>query len=314
MEPIKDIELGGKTSADDLVKQFYEAGGFVAKKVGIGVNILEGMMKDKDCIKMLSFPAAIISTGTRGVIKDLVKSRMVDAIVTTCGTLDHDFARVWKDYYHGDFLMDDAELRKQKINRLGNILVPNESYGIILEEKMQKVLERVYAEKKEISSRELVWAMGEFLEAEEHKEGSIIYWAWKNKIPVFIPGITDGAVGSQLWMFSRKHPDFKVDVLKDEQELASLLFSAKIGALVIGGGISKHHTIWWSQFTGGMEYAVYITTAAEWDGSLSGAQTREAISWGKLKERAKHVTVEGDATVILPLMVAALKERLAENI
>ncbi len=314
MKPVKDIKLNNKLSANDLVKQFHDAGGFVAKKVGIGVDILESMTKDKDCVKILSFPAAMISTGTRGVVKDLVKNKIIDIIITTCGTLDHDFARVWKDYYHGDFLMDDTELHKQKINRLGNVLVPNESYGTILEEKMQKVLEKLYAEKKEVSSKELVWAMGEFLEGEDKKEDSIIYWAWKNKIPVFVPGITDGAVGSQIWMFSQKHSDFKLNILKDEQDLANLLFNAKIGALVIGGGISKHHTIWWSQFTGGMQYAVYITTAVEYDGSLSGAQTREAISWGKLKEQAKHITIEGDATVLLPLMIAALKERLAENI
>jgi deoxyhypusine synthase len=83
-----------------------------------------------------------------------------------------------------------------------------------------------------------------------------------------------------------------------------------MGALMIGGGISKHHTIWWAQFNKGLEYAVYITTAVEWDGSLSGAQTREAISWGKLKEKARHITIEGDATIILPLMIAALLERL----
>jgi deoxyhypusine synthase len=53
-----------------------------------------------------------------------------------------------------------------------------------------------------------------------------------------------------------------------------------------------------------------LTTAPEWDGSLSGARTREAVSWGKVKETASHVTVEGDATVLLPLMVGALMERL----
>ena len=81
-------------------------------------------------------------------------------------------------------------------------------------------------------------------------------------------------------------------------------------ALIIGGGVSKHHVIWWSQFNGGLDYAVYISTAVEYDGSLSGAQTREAISWNKLKENAKHVTIEGDATLILPFMVAAVEEKI----
>ncbi|HLD80469.1 MAG TPA: deoxyhypusine synthase family protein, partial [archaeon] len=143
------------------------------------------------------------------------------------------------------------------------------------------------------------------LEGEKRKEESIIYWAYKNGIPVFIPGPTDGAVGFQLYMFMKKHSDFKVDVFKDERQLSNLVLgSREAGALMIGGGISKHHTIWWNQFRDGLDYAVYITTAVEYDGSLSGAPLREAVSWGKVKEDAKQVTVYGDATVLLPLIVA----------
>ncbi|MCD6108021.1 MAG: deoxyhypusine synthase family protein, partial [Thermoplasmata archaeon] len=98
-----------------------------------------------------------------------------------------------------------------------------------------------------------------------------------------------------------------INLFKDEQDLADIVFTAeKTGALMIGGGISKHHTIWWNQFRDGLDYAVYITTAVEYDGSLSGARTREAVSWGKVNERAKYVTIEGDATVILPLLAAAI--------
>jgi len=149
------------------------------------------------------------------------------------------------------------------------------------------------------------------LEKEENKESSIIYWCYKNQIPMFIPGITDGAVGSQLWLFYQTHKDFVVDVLRDEDELSDIVFNAeRTGAIIIGGGISKHHTIWWNQFKGGLDYVVYITTAVEWDGSLSGARVREAISWGKVSENAKHVTVYGDATVLLPIIVASVLDRL----
>lgn len=99
--------------------------------------------------------------------------------------------------------------------------------------------------------------------------------------------------------------DFKINIFQDEHLLSDIMFtSKKTGALMIGGGISKHHTIWWNQFRGGLDYAIYITTAVEYDGSLSGARTREAISWGKIKPRANHITVEGDATVLLPLIVS----------
>jgi deoxyhypusine synthase len=75
---------------------------------------------------------------------------------------------------------------------------------------------------------------------------------------------------------------------------------------MLGGGISKHHVIWWNQFREGLDFAVQITSAPEWDGSLSGAKVHEAISWGKVKENAKFVSIPGDATILLPILVASL--------
>lgn len=308
-KPVVDIKLNRVKTVDDLVTQLGAAGGFSAKKVALGTEIITEMIKDNECFKFISFPGNIISTGTRGVIVELVKNRFVDAVITTCGTLDHDLARIWKDYYHGSFLMDDAELHRQGVNRLGNILVPNESYGIILERKMQPSLEKLWKTSKqhEFSTKEIIWEFGKMLK----DQGSILYWCAKNQIPVYVPGITDGAFGSQLWMFTQKYKEFKIDLFKDEQELADIIWTAKrTGALMIGGGISKHHTIWWNQYRGGLDYVVFITTAQEYDGSLSGAQAREGISWGKVQENAKQITIEGDATVLLPLMIAAVLQRL----
>ncbi len=305
MIPVQDISIEKGMNVDELIRQFYSAGGFTAKKISEGVALLEEMVKG-GYIRCLSFPACIVATGTRGIICEMVKRKLVDIIVTTCGTLDHDIARNWKDYYHGSFFMDDAELHKKSINRLGNILIPHESYGVIIEKKMQEILTEIGEEKKDWSAKEIAWEIGKRL-----GKTSILYWAWKNKVPVYVPGVTDGAVGSQLWMYSQSHP-FTLNPLKDEQDLSRIFFcrEEKIGALIIGGGISKHHVIWWSQFHGGLDAAVYITSSPEWDGSLSGARTREAISWGKLKEKARHVTIEGDATVLLPLIAASLFERV----
>lgn len=308
---VKDIILKRGMTSDDLIKRYYESGGFSAKKLAVGVDIIEKMIKERDCIKFLSFPACICSTGTRGVIKDLLKRKLFDVVITTSGTLDHDLARVWKDYYHGSFDANDKDLHKKGINRLGNIFIPNECYGKILEEKMKPVLIELLKIKKRWSTKELVWEFGKRLEKEKNGKDSIIYWSWKNKIPIYIPGITDGAFGFQLWIQYQKHRDLIIDLLKDEQEISDIIFSSrKSGSLIIGGGISKHHVIWWSQFRNGLDYAVYLTTAVEYDGSLSGARLREAISWGKIKEKADNVTIEGDATILLPFMISALYERL----
>jgi deoxyhypusine synthase len=308
---VKDYQFTEKMTVDELVAQMGEAWGFTAGKLAVGVSIMHDMIASKGCVKFLSFTADIIATGTRGVIRELVKRKLVDIIITTCGTLDHDVARCHRDYYRGSFVMNDSKLHHEGVNRLGNVLVPNDSYGIILEKKIQAMLTDLYNEgKKELSTTELCREIGLRI----CDETSILYWAAKNNIPIHVPGITDGSVGYQLWMFSQDHKDFRINLLKDEGMLSDLMFdSKKTGALIVGGGISKHHTIWWNQFKDGLDYVVYISTADEWDGSLSGARPREAVSWGKISEKAPRVMIEGDATMVLPIMTSALLDRLRKK-
>lgn len=308
-EKVEDYSFSDKMTVDELVSQMDKAWGFTAGKLAVGLRILERMIEDRKCVKFISFTGNLVATGTRGALKELVKRKFVDVVVTTCGTVDHDLARSWRDYYKGSFLMSDAKLRGQGINRLGNVLVPNESYGVIIEKKMQSLLQDLWKEGvREVSPSQLCREIGKRL----CNETSILYWAAENNIPVYVPGMTDGAVGYQTWLFSQDH-DFRLNVLKDSGELSGIVFDAKkTGALLIGGGISKHHTLWWNQFKDGLDYAVYISTADEWDGSLSGARPREAVSWGKISERAKKAMIEGDASIILPIMVSALMARIAK--
>ena len=309
--PIKDYQFLDEMSVDELVKQMDQAWGFTAGKLSTGVNILQEMINTKGCVKFFSFTGNLVATGTRGVIRELVKRKLVDVIITTCGTLDHDLARCWKDYYKGSFVMNDSKLHQQGVNRLGNVLVPNDSYGIVIEQKIQALLTELYKEgKHELSASGLIREIG----LRCCNESSILYWAAKNNIPIFVPGITDGAVGYQAWFFSQDHSDFRLNLLKDEGELNNIIFDAKkSGALIVGGGISKHHTIWWNQFKDGLDYVIYISTADEWDGSLSGARPREAVSWGKISEKARRIMVEGDASVILPVMAGSLFSRLSKK-
>ena len=310
-EPVRDIQLTRNITPSLIARELGHSGGFVGRTFAEAVDVLEQMFSDKSCTRFLSFPAAPVATGLRGVLAKLIRERRFDAIITTSGTLDHDLARSWSDYYRGDFTLDDTELRKKGFHRLGSVLIPEKSYGPMLEKRIQPFLTELYEEGiREISSSELSSRLGKLV----RNKSSILYWASKNKVPVIIPGITDGAVGNQIWLFSQTHRDFKLDVLKDEELLSDIVFSAKAsGALMIGGGISKHHTLWWNQFRQGLDYAVYLTTASEYDGSLSGAPVREAVSWGKVRPKAKMTTVHGDATVLLPFMVSAVLERLEQS-
>ncbi|MEE9340278.1 MAG: deoxyhypusine synthase family protein, partial [Thermoplasmata archaeon] len=206
---VEDISIRKGMSVSDLVSAMRASGGFTAKKLADGTEILQRMIEDEDCLRFLSFPACIIATGARGIIKDMLKLGWFDVVITTCGTVDHDLARSWAEYYHGSFDMDDALLHREGVNRLGNVLVPNESYGKILEERIQPVLEQMWEEgTRRISTKDLLWRFGSSMD----DESSILYWAVKNKIPVYVPGITDGAFGYQVWSFWQEHKDLTIDV------------------------------------------------------------------------------------------------------
>lgn len=309
--PVEDLKASDLTSPGRMLRAFDLAGGFSAKGVSQAADILERMFRDREGKVFLSFPADIIATGTRGLIAELVRRRLVDVLITTCGMLDHDLARSWKPYYEGDWLLDDRQLAKQHVYRLGNVVIPQDNYGGVVERQMRSTLEKRWkGGTRRFTTKELVWAIGEDLGAQRGK-GSICRAAYEAKVPVYIPGPFDGAVGSQLWLYWQDHRELALDLFRDEQDLSDVVFEAKRShALILGGGISKHHVIWWNQFRGGLDSAVYITTAVEWDGSLSGARLREAVSWGKLKPNAAQVTVEGDVTVLLPLITGAVLERL----
>ena len=302
-KPVEDMSIRNDTRVEKIFEQMSKSGGFESRNLAESLDILTAMIKDDDCQKFLSLVAAIISTGLRGIVKDMIKNKWFNVVITTCGALDHDIARHFSNYNEGSFTLDDAKLADQNIHRLGNVLVPMQSYGPLIEEKMQSFLEEEYNKgTREMSTEDICKMIGSHL-----GEDSFLYWASKNDIKVIVPGIVDGAVGSQIWMFTQKHADFKLNITKDADTLSGIIFKAKkSGALMLGGGISKHHTLWWNQYREGLDYAVYITTAQEFDGSLSGALVREAISWGKVAQNAKQTTIHAEITTVLPFLYSAL--------
>ena len=306
-KPVEDISIRNDTPVEKIFEQMSKSGGFESRNLAESLDILTTMIKDDNCQKFLSLVGAIISTGLRGIVKDMIKNNWFNVVITTCGALDHDIARHFSNYNEGSFTLDDAELADQDIHRLGNVLVPMQSYGPLIEEKMQLFLEEEYNKgTREMSTEDICKMIGSHL-----GEDSFLYWASKNDIKVIVPGIVDGAVGSQIWMFTQKHADFKLNITKDSDTLSGIIFKAKkSGALMLGGGISKHHTLWWNQYREGLDYAVYITTAQEFDGSLSGALVREAISWGKVTQNAKQTTIHAEITTVLPFLYSALLSKL----
>ncbi|MEM3791286.1 MAG: deoxyhypusine synthase [Candidatus Micrarchaeaceae archaeon] len=301
---VKDVKIRKDMKVKELIEEMKNIGGFSAQNLVYGIDTLEKMIKDPDSFNFLSFTANIVATGIRGTLAQAVK--YFDAIITTCGTIDHDLAKSEGGVYSkGAFEADDAYLHRKKVYRLGNLFIRQSAYGMSIEKGFRRIMEDIYKSpdyKEEYSPSELLYEFGKRIKDED----SIIRQAYLHKVPIFSPGILDGAFGTQLVIFSQDHR-FRLNVIKDERKLSDIVFdNKKTGALMIGGGISKHHVIWWNQFKEGLDYAVYITTASQYDGSLSGARLTEAVSWGKVKENARQVTIDGDATVIIPIMFSCL--------
>jgi deoxyhypusine synthase len=313
--PVEDYDFSAASDVGALIDQMGRAGGFTATKLARARDILRAAIdkvEQDGVLNWISFPACLCATGTRGFFIEALKRKAFNVVITTCGTLDHDIARTYRDYFHGDFSLDDVALGEEGLNRLGNVVIPNDCYGEIIEQVVLPWLGEIEGERSTVASDnpwlgfgsvELCWAMGDRIE----DESSLLHWVAKHRIPMVVPGLTDGSIGSQLFMHRQRSPDFMIDLLADEQVLSDLTWTAKEShGLMVGGGISKHHVIWWNQFRGGMDSAVSITTASEHDGSLSGARLREAVSWGKIRPQAPQVVVEGDASVLLPILGADL--------
>ncbi len=291
-----------------MIDVFRRVGGFNALQLARAYDIFREMVSDGETTRFLSFTGNLVATGLRELIASAIARGLFHAVVTTAGALDHDIAKsMGAKYMEGHFDADDVELARHSVFRLGNVFIRRDEYGPLIERLVFRALDSlgdgVYG------AYELVRELGRHI----GDEGSIVRQAYLRGVPIFVPGITDGAVGTAILAYrdlQRTRSDGKnvvVDVFRDEQALAELVGGArKLGALIVGGGISKHHVIWWAQFKGGLDYAIYLTTAVEYDGSLSGARPREAISWGKVKPSARHVYVHCDATITLPVLLQGL--------
>lgn len=286
-------------------------------------------LKDMDIRKKIrariffSYTSNQISCGQREIIRYLVQNKMVDVIVTTAGGIEEDLIKCFEHTFIGDFKLNGRELRKRGINRIGNLLVPNRNYckfedwigpliGKMHDE--QDIEDRKWAEKlnnlkgEDGIPEKFVWTPSKFIErlgAEIQDESSVLYWAAKNKIPVFCPALTDGSIGDMLYFHSYKRSGFILDIGEDIRRINDLAVRCHAsGQIIIGGGIVKHHTCNANLMRNGANFSVYINTGQDFDGSDSGASPDEAISWGKIRIDAKPVKVTADASIVFPLIVS----------
>ena len=286
---------------EDIIESF-KSSGFQASHLAKAVEITNEMITNNATI-FLGYTSNMVSSGNRDIIRYLVQNKKISYLVTTTGGIEEDVIKCLGDFFLGDFNAPGKELREKGINRIGNIFVSNNRY-VEFEKFVQPILEDLYNEQKKgkvIKPLDIIWKLGEKINNEE----SIYYWAYKNKIPVYCPVITDGALGDNIYFFSFKHSDFVIDIVSDIKWFNdSTLGIKKSGLIILGSGTIKHAILNANMLRNGADYAVYINTSNEFDGSDSGAQPEEAISWGKLLPKSKNIKVFADATIVFPILVA----------
>ncbi len=298
---VKGFDINKVKDVKDFVEQLRYVG-FQASNVARATRIIREMKRNK-ALTILTFTSNMVSCGLRELFAELCKRKFIDIIITGVGSIEEDVMKCFTDFYLGSFDVDDKALHKKGINRIGDIFVPNEAY-IKLEEFLMPFFKEMYKLQKErsraIAPSEFIFELGKRIKDKR----SILYWCSRNRIPIYCPAITDGALGLQLYFFKQECRDFQIDVTGDMNDLAERIWSAKkTGGIILGGGFAKHHAIGINIVRGGFDYCVYITTAQEYDGSLSGARSNEGISWGKISVKANHVTLYGDASILFPLVI-----------
>ncbi|WP_445474361.1 deoxyhypusine synthase family protein [Methanococcoides methylutens] len=308
MVKVKDLKWKQDMRVSELVDS-YEFIGFQSVELQRASEVIVKMKKDSAKV-FLTFTSNMVTSGLRGFFAQLIELGIADVIVTTVGGLEEDIMKATgEDFQIGSFQTDDVELHEKGINRVGNLLIKNESY-MNFESLIERILKKLYEKQPRWTVSEMLREIGLMLD----DESSILYQAAKNDVPIFCPAITDGAFGFHLYLFQQDHPDFMVDVVKD---FGNILFASSFddrkGVIALGGSISKHHAILSTLLNGGAEYAVYMTTAHRTSGSMSGANTNEAKSWGKVKDESDVATVIGDVSITFPLAMIHALDELAED-
>lgn len=333
VQKVRGIDFNEYTGRDITVAELVSnmaTMGFQASAIGEAARIINEMRAFRDpetgdgTTIFLGYTSNLISSGLRETLRFLVQHKHVSAIVTTAGGVEEDLIKCLAPTYLGSFSTPGAGLRAQGLNRIGNLVVPNNNY-CAFEDWVVPILDKMVDEQEESkikaqqtgdSEDELHWTPSRIINRlgkEINNEESVYYWAWKNDIPVFCPALTDGSLGDMLYFhtFKSSPKRLRVDIVDDVRRINTMAVRAKrAGMIILGGGVVKHHIANACLMRNGAESAVYINTAQEFDGSDAGARPDEAVSWGKIKAGADSVKVYAEATVAFPLIVASTFARV----
>ncbi len=303
---IKGADFTQKITTEELLDSFATTG-FQASELSKAIVLVQSMIRENASI-YLSCTSNIISSGLRDIIAYLIKEQKIQVFCTAAGGIEEDALKSMTPFRLGQFAVSGTSLFDEGIGRIGNIYATNEQYAQ-LELFMQKVFENVFTNQQKTgvptTPSQIAIEIGKQLKTQNYDyQSSYLYWAYKNNIPIFCPGIIDGAIGDFAYYFKQKNPEFVIDVAGDHKKIIDYtLQQEKTGGIVLGGGIAKHYILNANIFKEGFDYTIYISTAQGYDGSDSGGNIEEAKSWAKVKIHTPNVKIYCDATIAFPLIV-----------
>jgi deoxyhypusine synthase len=316
LNQVKHMRIDGTLTVDQLMQQFRNSGSFGAGRLAAACDTYEKMVRDRECTIFLALSGAVVPAGMRALVTDLIRSRLVDVIVSTGASMVHDaIEALGGHHYRGSWSVDDHELYKNHIFRIYDIFVPEEDY-VRLDYEFAEMYSEIAAEKKgeSLSSNEFAWELGKRLK----DPNSILRAAYEEEVPIFIPAVRDSEFGFIHWLHASQKNQrniLQVDAFKDVPLICEICGkSPKNGMIVIGGGVPRN-TVQSAALASrkALDYAIVVTMDRPETGGLSGATLTEAISWGKVKTEADKVMVIGDALIIFPIIVASVLERLGKD-
>ncbi|MCZ7357039.1 MAG: deoxyhypusine synthase [Candidatus Methanoperedens sp.] len=298
--PVRHAKITPGMTVEQLMGSFSGCA-FGAGRLCEAVEIYREMLKDSECTKFFGLAGAMVPAGMRQIVTDLIRDRDIDILVTTGANLVHDIIEsLGLHHYKGTDLTDDVELKHCSINRIYDVFIPEDHFAK-LEDKLQPIFREL---PERLSISELLSHIGSKLD----DDNSILKSAYDMGIPVYCPAIQDSIIGLQAMLYKQTKP-LNVDVFSDMRGLIDRCYDAKrTGVLIVGGGVPKNFILQSMLVTPkSFDYAIQLTMDRPETGGLSGATLDEARSWGKIGENARAVTVYSDATITLPIIVAAAK-------
>ena len=333
LRPIYPLDLSKTRTIDQLVRAMGDTA-YTARQIGDGADVLEIMARDKDCFVVMTLAGAL-TVGKMGLIFcDLIESGIVKAIVSTGALMAHGLVEATgRSHFRHNPELSDEELYEAGYNRVYDTLEPETNL-----DDVERVMHAVFSgwdADEVMCSYKLNRAIGAHLAKSAKGQRGILKSAYEKNVPVFVPAFSDSELGLDYALTNRERdkqgkPRFRFDPFEDLERFAATLLSQKrIGIFTIGGGVPRN---WSQQFgpfielrhrRGGEDlplkryhYGLRICPEPVYWGGLSGSPYSEAISWGKFvppAEGGKFGEVFVDATVGLPIIVAAVLERLKKK-